>query len=104
VRPVPAVVGQHGGTQQLGQLAGSQAALQVHLEEPLLGVDKAQAPGQVEPAGAAEDGHAPGVALDAEGRPQPGQAALAIHLGQARHQPPAQPQAPRRGGQHQGRQ
>ncbi len=87
---------EQGGPQQGGQLAGRAAALQVHLEEAVLGVEVAQGAGQVGAAAGGDVGHAQGVAGDGDGRVEARQVGRAVKAGQAA----AQQQDHRQGGQH----
>jgi hypothetical protein len=64
VQPVRAVDRQGFRTEQLGKFAGRAAAQQVHLEEAFLAVHEAGGIRQVDAAGAADGGHAVGIARD----------------------------------------
>src|SRR6185295_17334105 len=81
-----------GRPEQLGELAGTLATEQVHLEEAFLGMDEAERARGIGPGGGADRGHAQGVALDLDRRREAGDRAPAIELRQARRELDPEPQ------------
>jgi hypothetical protein len=67
-----AVVLEHGGAEDFGELAGGVAAESIHLEEAILSGDEALCEDEVVDAGGADVGHAMGVALDGDGSGEAG--------------------------------
>ena len=74
---------ERAGADERAQLAGGLAALQVHLEEAVLGVDEAECAGHVRTRGAGDRGHAERVACDRDWRRKPGQRAVTLERRQA---------------------
>lgn len=83
VQAVGAVQLQRHRAEQSRQFARRRAPLQVHLKEPLLGVDEAGGPSHIQPV-VAEDGRdAQCIALDGDRGAQAGQHRPAVQPGQA---------------------
>ncbi len=80
--------------EQLGEFARPAPAQQVHLKEPVLGVQITQGPGDVGPRGAADEWHPQGIAGHGDRRPQPGQGHGPLQPRPAGAQLPVEP-APR---------
>lgn len=77
-----AVVGDEGGAEDLGEVAGGVAAKGVHLPEAVLCGDEALCDEEVVEAGGADVGDAVGVALDGDGTGEAGDGEVAVELGE----------------------
>ena len=78
---------ERGPAEERGELPGSAAPQQVHLEEAFLRVQEPGGPRHVEPAPSPDDGYPERIALDPHRRAEPRERALAFHLREARLQP-----------------
>ena len=91
-------VGGHGGrTDQGAELTGRLSALQVHLEEAIVGVEDAQGPGDIAAGGAADGRNATRVAGDGDRGREAGERLLPVEhrkaVGEAGAHPPRGSQA-----------
>ena len=75
-----AVVGEHGGAEDLGHVAGDEAAEGVHLPEAVLRGDVALGDDEVVEGGGVDVGDAVGIALDGDGSGEAGDGECAVKL------------------------
>ena len=92
-----AVHAHSGGTEEFRQFARGAAPLEIHLEKPLLSVEKAERPHDVGAHYAGDGRHAERVARNIHRRAESGQLHPAIELRQARAQLKIKPDACRHG-------
>src|SRR5262249_41399036 len=91
----PAVLRQGGRTEELGELSSGRPPQQIHLEEAVLSMDKAQSARSVQSIRGADGGNSERIAVDKDGSTEAWHRARSVKLRQAR--PELQTSPDRRG-------